>query len=144
MSRMSSVRIIGIAAAMSLVAAPFAIGGELPAWLLRPAIASAVAVNPLAAAPEATPVHRAAKADRIAITARSAGPMRTFSIQPRGLTDTSILVRVPERAIERDAINSPGTVKSNESSSRPRAACEPVVSVLTDVAKRLGPGRCIT
>jgi hypothetical protein len=28
--------------------------------------------------------------------------------------------------------------------SKATAACEPVVSVLTEVAKRLQPGRCIT
>jgi hypothetical protein len=35
-------------------------------------------------------------------------------------------------------------IKSEEQKAKATVACEPVVSVLTDIAKRLQPGRCVT
>lgn len=78
-------------------------------------------------------VNRADKADRIASAHAGAGRTRTISIQLRQLANTSIVVRIPR----------PQPVDSAEPAKTP-IACEPVVSVLTDIAKRLQPGRCIT
>ena len=92
-------------------------------------------------APE-TGVNRTAKADRVAVVP-SATPTQTIALRFDSLADTSILVRVP--VVKSDAgprptpplVTKPGVRKTT-------VACEPVVSVLTEVAKRLEPGRCIT
>jgi hypothetical protein len=81
-------------------------------------------------------INRAAKADRVAGVSASAARMQTISLQIEGLLDTSVLVRVPVDHAARDtSFAKPGDRK---------VACEPVVSVLTDVAKQLEPGRCVT
>jgi hypothetical protein len=67
---------------------------------------------------------------------------RTISVSVDGLSDTSILVRVP--VARKEARNtSPAPVLTNKPVGR-TVACEPVVSVLTEVAKQLQPGRCVT
>jgi hypothetical protein len=81
-------------------------------------------------------INRAAKADRLAGVSASAGRMQTISLQIEGLLDTSVLVRVPvDHAARATTSAKPGDRK---------VACEPVVSVLTEVAKQLQPGRCVT
>ena len=88
------------------------------------------------AAPE-TGVNRAAKADRA--TAPSS-PMQTQTIALRlnEVADTSVLVRVPvpSRPV-------PPSMKKPHN-TKTAIACEPPVSVLTEVAKLLQPGRCVT
>ncbi len=86
-------------------------------------------------------VNRAAKADRELVP--SAGPTsRTVVLRVDGLPDTTVLVRVPVRKDEaRNRPVAPGRTRPGEVR---KVACEPVVSVLTDVAKLLQPGRCIT
>jgi len=86
-------------------------------------------------------INRAAKADRAAVPAL--GPKsRTIALKVAGLADTSVLVRVPvANEVARNRPVGPGAARPGE----PRkVACEPVVSVLTDVAKLLQPGRCVT
>ena len=66
---------------------------------------------------------------------------RTVSLKLNGFSDTSFLLRVPVAA------GMPPTVLPEAKPAAPRksmAACELVVSVLTDVVKQLQPGRCIT
>jgi len=95
-----------------------------------------------AAAPD-TSVNRAAKSDRAAVPA-SPKQMRTIALRHDGLTDTSVLVRLPvpkEESKTRDAPSSPAT---KPASRKIAVACEPPVSVLTEVAKLLQPGRCVT
>jgi hypothetical protein len=88
----------------------------------------------------AAAVNRAAKMDRAAVP--SAGSQtRTIALKLGNLPDTSVLVRVAVRKDE--ARNRPATPPSAKPTGR-TIACEPVVSVLTDVAKLLQPGRCIT
>ncbi len=91
-------------------------------------------------------VNRAAKADRAAAPAGSVLRTRTISLRLDSLSDTSILVRVPvaiETAKEaRDGGSVPAPIRSGD--LRMALACEPVVSVLTEVARQLQPGRCIT
>jgi hypothetical protein len=97
-------------------------------------------------------VNRAAKSDRSA-PAVSGAPTQTISIHVDRIADTSVLVRIPrqpaKRASNGTAGNSangrapaPSMIQSQE--RKATVACEPVVSVLTDIAKRLQPGRCVT
>jgi hypothetical protein len=85
-------------------------------------------------------VNRAAKADRAAATPSPAMPAQTISIKLDGLADTSILVRVPQGARNAE----PVSLLSKSGARRPAVGCEAVVSMLTDIATRLQPGRCIT
>jgi hypothetical protein len=91
----------------------------------------------------ATEINRTAKGDRDAIVPSTAGPARTVMMKVESLADTSILIRIP---IEKEARNQQPTqpaAKPSKSSKR-IVACEPVVSVLTEVAKLLQPGKCVT
>ena len=81
-------------------------------------------------------VNRAVKSDRIDKLAASV-PMRTYSIRPEGLANTSVVIRIPLR---RETENSD---PAKDLTKRP-IACEPVVSVLTEIAKQLQSGRCVT
>jgi len=81
-------------------------------------------------------IDRTAKGDRAASVSPSAGRTQTILLRLEGLSDTSVLVSVPVAHVARGTLFAkPGDRK---------VACEPVVSVLTEVAKRLQPGRCIT
>ena len=81
-------------------------------------------------------INRAAKADRAGGVSASAGRTQTVSLRLDGVSDTSILVRVPVAQAARET--------SFAKHGDRKVACEPVVSVLTEVAKRLEPGRCVT
>jgi len=97
-------------------------------------------------------INRAAKADRAARVAGSAAPTQTISLRLDALADTSILVRVPAANKEagKEARNgssppsSPAPAGTKSGDRKMAVACEPVVSVLTEVAKLLQPGRCVT
>jgi hypothetical protein len=87
-------------------------------------------------------VNRTAKTDREAVLRVSSVPTRTIAIQLERLPDTSILIRVP---LVHEAHGSPAVLFIPKGEQRQHAvACEPVVSVLTDIAKLLQPGRCVT
>ena len=90
-------------------------------------------------------VNRAAKADRSAVPA-AAAKSQTFAMKFDGLPDTSVLVRIPatKQAVKDEARNRPVAPARTRPGDTRKVACEPVVSVLTDVAKLLQPGRCIT
>ena len=97
---------------------------------------SQVSTSQVSLASAGVDINRAAKADRAAGVSASAGRTQTISLRLDGLSDTSVLVRVPvAQAVPETSLGKPGDRKM---------ACEPVVSVLTEVAKRLGPGRCVT
>jgi len=91
-----------------------------------------------------TSVNRAAKSDRAAVPP-SPGQTRTIAMRHEGLTDTSVLVRLPlpkeESKAARDVPPPPAT---KPAARKIAVACEPPVSVLTEVAKLLQPGRCVT
>ena len=92
-----------------------------------------------ATVPEAG-VNRAAKANRD-VAKVAPGQVRTIALRFKELTDTSVLVRVP--VAKEELRNRPvAPVKSGKSKNA--VACEPPVSVLTEVAKLLEPGRCVT
>ncbi|MHC2624682.1 hypothetical protein ACVIW2_006714 [Bradyrhizobium huanghuaihaiense] len=95
-------------------------------------------------------VNRAGKADRLAEIKQAAVPTRTVSMRLNDLADTSVLLRVPA-VIETGNAKPPVLLQNqNQSqkkqgrSNKPTIACEPMVSSLTEVAKLLQPGRCVT
>ena len=86
-------------------------------------------------------VNHAVKADREAAAIIPSARTRTVSIRVDRLPNTSILVRIPQ-ALE--ARNAPQRLFIKAGERRPTVACEPTVSVLTDIARQLQPGRCVT
>jgi hypothetical protein len=123
-----------LAVSLSLGAAQYASGSDL-VGLARQSTAVDTQAAPQAA------INRQAKADR-ADAPTNALQTRTISVSVDGLSDTSVLVRVPIARKEARNI-SPAPVLAKQPVAR-TLACEPVVSVLTEVAKRLQPGRCVT
>jgi hypothetical protein len=92
-------------------------------------------------------INRAAKTDRAdGAVGSTVAPTRTISLRQDVLADTSVLIRLPSaKETGKEARNgspAPSGVKSQ--ARKATVACEPPVSVLTEVAKRLEPGRCIT
>jgi hypothetical protein len=116
-----------IAVALTFGAAQLALGRDLAEIGQPPSGTSEAAIN------------RLAKADRARMVATGA-PTHTVSLRFDGLSDTSVLVRIPLVEQARD-----GYLPVMKSGDRKTTlACEPVVSVLTDIAKQLQPGRCVT
>jgi hypothetical protein len=104
-------------------------------------LAPETGVNRTGLAPE-TGVNRTAKADRVTVVP-SPTPTQTIALRFDSLADTSILLRVP--VVKNEARSRPTPPQVTKSGVWKRTvACEPVVSILTEVAKRLEPGRCIT
>jgi hypothetical protein len=120
--------VFGIAAvSLTLGAVQFASGHDLSV--------------PLLSGKPGESVNRADKADR-AVVAAPARPTQTIAFRPGDLPDTSVLVRIPLTKEARDTARAPLPIRSGQ--SKPMVACEPVVSVLTEVARKLQPGRCVT
>ena len=117
-----------IAVSATLGAAQLASGHDLTSGLRAFSPAPAAGVN------------RAGKADRGVSVALSSAPTQTISIHVDRFADTSLLVRIPRPQNARKT--APALINSEE--RKPTLACDPVVSVLTDVAKHLQPGRCVT
>jgi hypothetical protein len=89
-------------------------------------------------------VNRTAKADRLAEVKPAPAPTRTVSMRLNDLADTSVLLRVPA-VIETGNAKPPVLLQNQQKvRTRPTIACEPMVSSLTEVAKLLQPGRCVT
>jgi hypothetical protein len=132
MSKICSGILGTVAVSLSLGAAQYASGGDL-VGLARQSTA-------VATTPQAT-INREAKADRADAPANGL-KTRTISVSVDGLSDTSILVRVPVARKEARS-TPPAPVLAKQPIAR-TVACEPVVSVLTEVAKQLQPGRCVT
>jgi hypothetical protein len=95
-------------------------------------------------------VNRAGKTDRAPILAEPVAPTHTLSIHIDSVPDTSVLVRLP---LAREARNNAARGNPAQGNAGPalqqstggrKLACEPVVSVLTEIAKSLQPGRCVT
>jgi hypothetical protein len=135
-----------IAAALSVGAVQLASGHGLTQGLLG-ATSTSDAVN------------RAAKADRAQVLP-SIAPTKTISLRLSEFSDTSFLLRIP--AGQDPAKTAPKTARPGaggmtsqselalksdgirrEETKRP-IACEPSVSILTEIAKSLQPGRCVT
>jgi hypothetical protein len=118
-----------LAVSLTLGAVQFASGHDLTVGLATPGEPAAPAVN------------RTAKADREAVLPDATRATRTISIHVERVPDTSVLVRVP-LSQARSAPPAPLFLRSHESKNA--VACEPSVSVLTEIAKHLQAGRCIT
>jgi len=123
-----------VAISLTLGAVQFASGQDLTGHL--------VGRQQVSTDPTVSTINRATKADRGARLAAPAAPTQTISLQLNGLSDTSVLVRIPAAEIARSGGSTPSMVKSGGGTTA--VACEPVVSVLTEVAKQLEPGRCVT
>jgi len=89
-------------------------------------------------------VNRAAKADRVVGVAAALAPTQTISIHVDRVADTSVLVRIPRPQQARNTSPAPAPALIRPQEQKAAVACEPVVSVLTDIAKRMQPGRCVT
>ena len=134
MSQISNGIIAALAVSATLGAVQFASGHDLIGRLQ------------VAAATPEQGVNRAAKANRD-VSKVAAGQERTIALRFKELADTSVLVRVPSaQSAKEEARNRPvapvAPLKSRKSKNA--VACEPPVSVLTEVAKLLEPGRCVT
>jgi hypothetical protein len=148
---MSNIRrgILGAAAVtLSLGAAQFAFGEDLTVGMRTSGI------------PEQG-IDRSGKADRAPLLAEPVAPTQTISIHVDRVPGTSVLVRIPVARGEggskdqgratQGAVNPAAAPEGNAAPAaqqvkdqRRTVACEPVVSVLTEIAKHLQPGRCIT
>jgi len=133
---------IGIIAAFALSltfgAAQFASGRDL--YEAAPDGLKNLLTEPLTAGGNA--VNRGAKSDRVTGVLGSPAQTRTIALRLEGFADTSFLLRVP---VANGATNSSSTrFRTNPGERKLTVACEPVVSILTEVAKRLQPGRCVT
>ena len=149
MSRLTT----GISGAVALVlisgAAQFASGRDLGRDLMSATGRLSPADQPLFSSSgpptaDAATVNRGAKTDRIKADrtmgpAVSPGLTRTVSLKLSAFSDTTFLLRVPVAATPAAASSVPKRVVP-----KPVVACEPMVSVLTEVAKRLQPGSCVT
>ena len=90
-------------------------------------------------------VDRSAKGDRDPAVSPAGGV--TISFQVPGVSDTSVMVRMPSGeadALRKAPASTIGVGKGSSAAMKRPVACEPVVSVLTAVAKQLAPGRCVT
>lgn len=91
-------------------------------------------------------VNRSGKSDRLADIKQAPVPTRTVSMRLNDLADTSVLLRLP--AVIESGNAKPPVLLQNQKQKQGRnettIACEPMVSSLTEVAKLLQPGRCVT
>ena len=118
-----------LAVSLTCGAVQFASGHDLTVGLAMPGDPAAPSIN------------RAAKADREAVLPEASVATRTISIHVDKVPDTSVLVRVP---LTHQARSTPPSLLLRSRESKNAVACEPSVSVLTEIAKSLQPGRCIT
>ena len=129
-----SQKVTGILAALAVSlafgAVQFASGHDLTVGLATPG------------EPATPSVNRAIKADREAVLPEATKATRTISIHVDRAPDTSVLVRMPLSHQARSTTSPSLFLRSKESKNA--VACEPSVSVLTEIAKSLQPGRCIT
>ena len=88
-------------------------------------------------------VNRGVKADRLARTSASPAATQTVAFHVDRFPTTSILVRIPAEKASGSAPAALQIIK-DERKTASTVACEPVVSVLTEIAKSLQPGRCVT
>lgn len=119
-----------IVVALTLGAAQLAVGGDLKH-------------NRQVIEEPASGINRAAKADRMVGLPAQTLPSQTVAVHLQGAGGSSILVRIPAAAVG-ESRSSRVPFKAPQSTGKTAIACEPVVSVLSEVAKLLEPGRCVT
>jgi hypothetical protein len=128
MSHISKGILAASAVALSLGAAQFAAGEDLTVGMR-----STGALD--------QEINRAAKADRAPMVAERGAATQTIAIHVDRFPDTSILVRIPRNHEARTSAPPQFQLRGERKMA---VACEPMVSVLTEIAKRLEPGRCVT
>jgi hypothetical protein len=151
MSPISRAGLGAIAVSLTLGAMQFASGHDLTGGLgksLGNSLGSGAGTTGPATAP-ASPetVNRAAKADRAKAdrgSSAASAPARTISIRLDGLADTSVVIRIPAVRVSRNLPPLAPRLPAKPADRKLTVACEPVVSTLTEVAKLLQPGRCVT
>ena len=142
MSQIFKAFFVALATLVTLGAVQFASGHDL------------MGRQELASNEPAGEINRSAKTDRGALRV-APGRSETITIRNVGLEDTSVVVRIP--VVQAPVVRAPvATEEATEEGRNPPAAparpgaskmtvaCEPPVSVLTEVAKLLQPGRCVT
>ncbi len=87
-------------------------------------------------------INRSAKADRGARPSGSSLQSQTVALRLNDLANTSVLIRIPVARAAGNGAAASLLIKSG--AGKPTVACEPPVSVLTEIAKQLQPGRCVT
>ena len=93
-------------------------------------------------------VNRTAKGDRASMISAQTEQRQTVSFSVQVLSDTSVLLRLAatpakSETAKNEAINI-RPVPVNAKPQRAAVGCEPPVSVLSEMAKILQPGRCVT
>jgi hypothetical protein len=132
MSQITKTVFGAVALSLMLGAVQFASGRDLGLQ------GSTTAIYP--AATSLATINRVSKTDRAPRVATSTVAMRTVALPLHGLSEMSVLMQVPVARVASPA----GSLLAKPGSVTKTVACEPMVSVLTDVAKLLQPGRCIT
>lgn len=143
MSKVSSLVLGVVSGAAMFGAIQYASGNDLSGSSLRGTLTERdTAVSDIPVSPA---VNRSTKGDRDMTPAKlDAG--QTLSFQVHGLTDTSVLLRLAGPAPKAQP-DKPASTKAIPTDTKPRkvtVACEPPVSMLTEVARSLQPGRCVT
>lgn len=143
MSKVSSLVVGLVGGAAMFGAIQYASGNDLSGSSLRGTLTERDTAIPSSSF---TPsVNRTAKSDRDSAPAKL-DQGQTVSFQVHGLTDMSVLLRLAAPAPKSQPVK-PASTKAIPVDSKPRkamAACEPPVSMLTEVARSLQPGRCVT
>lgn len=91
-------------------------------------------------------VHRAAKSDRLDGVVRSASPQQTIELSLVGVSDTSVLVRVPiaQPGQLAPVQTKPAVGPARGTATKRLVACEPIASILTEAGRTMAAGRCVT
>lgn len=92
-------------------------------------------------------VNRAAKGDRASLITTQNEQSQTLSFRVQGLSDTSVLLRMGVAPVVAPTKNEAVNIRPLPMNAKPQRAavgCEPPVSVLSEMAKMLQPGRCVT
>lgn len=147
MSKVSSLVVGLVSGAAMFGAIQYASGNDLSGSSLRGTLTERDTAIPSAFN---SMVNRTAKGDRDSVPA-SLDRGRTLSFQVYDLTGTSVLLRLadpaPKVGLEKVQPDKPASTKAVPVDGKPRkatVACEPPVSMLTEVARSLQPARCVT
>jgi hypothetical protein len=143
MSKISSLVLGLVSGAAMFGAIQFASGNDLRGTLTDGGIAASSRTV------ADTVVNRSGKGDRAAIATSSNAASQTLSFRVHGLSDTSVLLRLaanptPAALPARIETGKAMPVSVTDKPQRSAVACEPPVSVLTEVARLMQPGRCVT
>lgn len=144
MSKVSSLVVGVVSGAAMFGAIQYASGNDLSGSSLRGTLTER---DTAISTPSFSPaVNRTAKGDRDT-TPDKLDAGQTLSFQVHGLTDTSVLLRLAGPAPKAQQDKPASTKAIPPADLKPRkatVACEPPVSMLTEVARSLQPGRCVT